>query len=222
MQLPSAPTLLAISLIAHTCTLLECEKPHDDRSVAEQQQDAFTRACVAISAKHPGTVRGLATSVGTDPSDCTIDPGACTCSWQFFTTQGTRKIMAAAEYDDASKNPPTTMKMVRISSGQIVDVADDQVQAGFQKGLYAFVSPDERVPIRTSDGEIRSVVAKDAENAIKLGASFALQKDWLNADLEARYQRLPLGDRIARCVASSGDVIVIKLGDDDAVQLKTP
>jgi hypothetical protein len=79
------------------------------------------------------------------------------------------------------------LHLVNRQTGEIQDLPDEQVQDAFQGGTHAFTHPDQRVPIRTPEGEIRSVAAKDAQRAIELGASIASEAEYHAADLDARY-----------------------------------
>jgi hypothetical protein len=79
------------------------------------------------------------------------------------------------------------LKLVNRQTGEIQDLPDEQVQDAFRGGTHAFVHGEQRVPIRTPEGEIRSVAAKDAQRAIELGASIASEAEYHAADLDARY-----------------------------------
>jgi hypothetical protein len=79
------------------------------------------------------------------------------------------------------------LKLVNRQTGEIQDLPDEQVQDAFQGGTHAFIHGEQRVPIRTPEGEIRSVAAKDAQRAIELGASIASEAEYHAADLDARY-----------------------------------
>jgi hypothetical protein len=188
----------------------------------QQQQEQFTNACAEIRTKHPRSLQGVVTTIGADPADCIISPGACRCDWQFTTPRGSQSITAVLVYEDESKNPPESRKMVRISTREVADVPDDLVQAGFKEGVYAFVSPDERVPIRTPQGEIGSVPARDVQTALRKGASIVSERDWVFASLGARYAKLTRADSIARCIASGRDVLMIRMGSDDPLVYPNP
>ena len=110
----------------------------------EQQQEAMSRARVGTSGRcAPAQCAASPSTVGADPPECMIGPGGCVSRVAVLHGAGTtEKITGVAEYDDASKNPPVTLQMVREvgggERGDVVDVPYDLVQAGFKDGTYAF------------------------------------------------------------------------------------
>ena len=91
------------------------------------------------------------------------------------------------------------MQLVNNQTGSVEDVADEQVEGAFKGGSHSFLHPEQRVPIRTPDGEIGSVAAKDAQTALENGATIASQEEFHKADLDARY-----GD-VGHSLAAAGE-----------------
>jgi hypothetical protein len=188
------------------------------QTTGEQQQEAFTQACVSVSAKHPGTMTVMASAIGGNPSECAVAPGACFCNWTFFTTQGARKIVVASEYADGSAAVTDVTNMLVAQTKAAVDVPDDQVQQGFMSGRYLFPASHQRVPVRTSDGQIGTLEALDLQEAIKKnGCAVVAHSVLRRAELEKQYEKLSLADRLSRCMSSSGKTLSVQLGDEEPV-----
>lgn len=80
-----------------TITLAACDKiAPREKSVTEQQDEAFAKAYVAITAKHPASMKELRGSIRSDPATCVVADLACFCVWRFLTPAKTKEIQAVA------------------------------------------------------------------------------------------------------------------------------
>lgn len=78
------------------------------------------------------------------------------------------------------------MKVIDKQSGQVIDVPDDKVQAGFQAGAYA-LPKGTRVPIQRADGDIGTVPAEGLDAELHAGASIVPQADFEQAQAQSKY-----------------------------------
>lgn len=107
------------------------------------------------------------------------------------------------------------MKLVNIESKSFEDVPDDQAQAALATGKYGFESADTAVPVRSPDGQIGTVQAKDYEAARAAGAELVSHEEYHKADLEAR--RGGLGDTLAAAGEGLARGLTVGLSDPLAV-----
>lgn len=211
------------------CVFLGCAKSSHSQGTSEQQQEAFNKACVAVTAKPAGTMRGMADVIGASPSDCWMVPSLCICTWKFFTTQGPKKIMVWATFDDGLSSVENVTKMVDSKTRADITVPDDQVQQGFLSGKYMFRWRHQEVPVHCPIGATAqcdpdstgTVEASEVEDAIKHGFVIITHEKLEEASRTVRYGKLSLSERLDQCIQSSGPTITYLLGDNeaDAVQL---
>jgi hypothetical protein len=186
------------------------------KSVEDQQQEAFARAYVAITAKHPNRVADLTPVIGAGPAECAADAQSCSCIWRFLTKEGTKEIKAVAEMPSDSASDD--IQVVDAMTDASVTMAPKDAQEAFLTRKCRLLTRDGRIPVRLDDGQVGTVPSASIDDTLRNGASLVSQAELNRAALRIRYDKMSGTELITLCLNTSTRVTALQLGTDPPIR----